>query len=810
MNVIIELVVSFAQFFSTIVNIPEVNFPESWKVPIRYVAAININLDTFSQWFPALSDIRVYFMFLSVVGPLVFVVAGLLFLNEKRVVLWYLLVVFGIMVTLAGLLGQIIASTTDLSITSETAQLMLYCGIADLVAMAAVFLVYQRCIKDDASEVKQRSKVMDEETKSISIFSTLQSFVIFVGCCAVGVLCWGVGTTALEDQLDNIGEGFARGLSGVAALFALVFLVWFVMCLSQAGRRKQWALHSWFESKFLRVFLLSISLAYIPIGAGVFLMFNCNTFSCPNGYRLPDDGSFIYANDTTLSSNDYCVSCTPASAQLCPASLQNSMCVGSSDNRLEYSISTECSNMRTFFWPAAGIIIVMFILGVPAMFYSLIEISSSTLKEKFPVKAIKVPENDPEFDLERATWQKQVIQSQNVAKFLFQPFQYQFRYVRLFLILQKLLIVSTTSYVIRNTSTSPQMIALLCSVIVHFLSFTLLLYYTPFVAKFEARLAVMMSLCLSGACVISILLLEGVVIPTVVMYIIIGINGLLPAMAIAFGLYLEWSSGKADDEQTEKEAMNRLTQEIEKKLEDEKKREEEIMAASVSLNPTVQVVGTTPVDGSPHVKTGNFQHFGLPTIRETAEERRRKQLKRLRLNQEAKLKVQNDLEQETLKLNDDQGDVDLFIDRAVKTRLQLFLMIAGVLGAVALSLCVIGVITRESTTVLTPFPSPANTETELAGYASWNDFRYNCCCTANTNPSQGGENRLIEKWICMNGRIKERVREQLIDNTTTNGFSVRGYCSVDFTAGCSIVVGTDRTVSPLCSGTFTAAQLKLW
>ncbi|CUG06402.1 GPI-anchored surface protein, putative [Bodo saltans] len=107
MNVVVELVVSFAQYFSTIVNIPEINFPESWKAPIRYVAAININLDLFSTWFPSLNDIRVYFMFLSVVGPLVFVVAGLLFLNEKRVVLWYLLVVFGIMVTLAGLLGQI-------------------------------------------------------------------------------------------------------------------------------------------------------------------------------------------------------------------------------------------------------------------------------------------------------------------------------------------------------------------------------------------------------------------------------------------------------------------------------------------------------------------------------------------------------------------------------------------------------------------------------------------------------------------------------------------------------------------------------
>lgn len=814
LNVIVELVVSFAQYFSTIVNIPEIGFPESWKAPIRYISTININLSTFAAWFPSLNDIRVYFMFLSVVGPLVIVMAGLLFLNEKRIVLWYLLVVCGIMLALAGLLGQIIASTTDLNITSDTSQLLLYCGIADLVTMAVVFLVYQKCTKDDGNEVKQRSKLMDEETKSINIFSTVQSFIVFVACCAFAVLCWGIGTTALKDQLDTIGEDFSLGLSGVAALFALVFFIWFVMGLMQAGRRKQWAMLTWFESGFLRVFLLTISLAYIPIGAGVFLMFNCNNFSCPNGYRLPDEGSFIYANDTTLTSNDYCVSCSPATGQLCPVSLQNTMCVGATGNRLEYSISTECSNVRTFFWPAAGIIIVMFILGVPAMFYSLIEISSSTLYENFPIKDVKVPDNDPDFDLENATWHKKITQSQNVAKFLFQPFQYRFRYVRLFLVVQKLLIVSTTSYVIRNTTTSPQLIALICSVTIHFFSFILLLYYAPFVAKFEARIAVLMSICLSGACVISILLLQGVDIPTVVMYIVIAVNGALPVMAIAFGLYLEWSSGKADDEQKEKDAMNRLTKEVEKKLEEENQREQEavaaLMAASASVNPNLEVTATTPMDASTSVASPKHHHFGIPTVRETAEERRRKQLRRLRLNNEAKMKVHYELEQETLKLNDEQGDVDLFIDRAVKTRLQLFLMIAGVLGAVALSLCVIGLITRQSSAVLGPFPAVSDTDTQLAGYPSWNDFRYNCCCTQNTNPSQGGENRLVEKWICVNGEVKERVREQLISNITTDGFPIRAYCSVDFTAGCDVIVGADKSVALQCNGSYTAAQLKLW
>lgn len=808
LNVIIELVVSFAQYFSTIVNIPEINFPESWKVPIRYVATINVGLDSFSSWFPALTDIRVYFMFLSVVGPLVFVIAGLLFLNEKRVVLWYLMVVMGVMLTLAGGLGRIVAATTDLSITPETAQLLLYAGLADLVAMAVIFLIAKRCSKEDDTQVVQRTKVMDEETKSISIFSTVQSFVIFVAFSALAVLCWGYGTKSVQDQVDSVGNSFAVGLSGICVLFAFVFLVWFIMGLSQAGRRKQWAFHSWFESGFLRVLLLTISLAYIPIGAGVFLMFNCNNFSCPNASRLPDDGSSIFANSTSLSSNDYCVSCIPAASQLCPTPLLNSMCIGSSGSRLEYSISTECSNVRSFFWPAAALIIVMFVLGVPAMFYSLIEVSSSTLHKEFPIKEIKPPLNDPDFDLDRAKWHKQVIQSRNVAKFLFQPFQYNYRFVRLFLVVQKLLIVSTTSYVIRGSVADPQMIALVCSIVIHFFSFLLLAYYQPFVAAFEARVAIMMSLCLTVACVISILLLKGVTIPTVVMYVIIAINGLLPCIAIGFGLYLEWSSGKADDEEQEKEAMTRLSAEMDKKLEAEQQREQEALNGPLQITTTTTLPGTVP---EMEASTSQRANFGLLPIKETAEEKRRRNMRRLRLNQEAKLKVKDDIERENLKLNDGQGDVDLFIDRAVKSRLQMFLMVAGVIGAVALSLCLIGLITREQTAVLGPFPATRTIASELAGYASWNDFRTNCCCTQNTNPAQGGSYRLIEKWMCMNGKIKERVREiETSSGVFVDGFSVRSYCSVDFASDCTLNVAAAGTVSASCTGARTNQELLLW
>jgi hypothetical protein len=198
---------------------------------------------------------------------------------------------------------------------------------------------------------------------------------------------------------------------------------------------------------------------------------------------------------------------------------------------------------------------------------------------------------------------------------------------------------------------------------------------------------------------------------------------------------------------------------------------------------------------------------GLPPVAETAEEKRRRQRKLLRLKYEVQEQVRTDIEKEAVKLNDAQGDVDLHIDRVVKGRLQIFVMVGGILGGLALALCIVGLITREATSVVGASGSDQSIATQLAGYPTWTAFTSGCCCTGHMNPTGHDSNLWVEKWICANGRIKERVRA--IGSGGATGFAIRTMCNVTFEAGCSVTVSSGMTQLS-CSTVPTASEAALW
>jgi len=329
------------------------------------------------------------------------------------------------------------------------------------------------------------------------------------------------------------------------------------------------------------------------------------------------------------------------------------------------------------------------------------------------------------------------------------------------------------------------------------------------------------------------------------MIMMIAINGALPVTAVIIGLYLEWSSGKEDEEEAEKEAMMRLTKEMEKKQEEEEAKErEEMMAMSTNgtaAPPVIQVQVTSgdgnepmvgsgtgvppnasfrPLEGSMMSPDGKLQHSVndpmawsvsmkpegsfMPPVKLTEKEKKRRQLRALRMRNDARKKVQNDLEQEAIALNDAQADVDHHIDIFVKGKLQIFLMIGGLIGFVALAMCLLGIMARTEDSVGPVFPSVWTTETQLAGYDSWDDFTASCCCSNNTNTKSAYVT--IEKWMCSNGRLKERVRA----TTTAEGFVVRELCDVSFASDCAVIVAPDKTVTMTCATTGTNQERALW
>ena len=954
LNVIVELCIAYIQYFSTLVDTHEVSFPSAWKDPMYYVSTINFSFDIFSAAFPSLKDIRVYFTVISVVGPLVFVLLGLLFLVDRLVVVWYFLVLTGVMLLLAGTSGSIISATTNISITSSDAQLMLYIGGGICLFCFVMFLIARR-MRASVGVVQSRRKVMLEATKEFQVMASLWQLLIIVALLAFALIVTGYisGVDQASNSINSVGAKFALGIALSAAVIGGLMLLWLLVSLCSAGRMIQWEIKEWLQSGFLRVLLLSMSLAYIPIGNGVFLMFNCNTFTCGAGEQLLDTGTVVVLNSTAHP----CVPCVIGAAQMCPTAFQATLCRGISSSRLEYDTSVACDNVRQFFWPAAGLMIVAYVLGVPLMFFRLVQLVTTTLKTEFPVKSILGSESMPQSEHDHLLWLKKAGQSQNVAKFLFQPFEYEYRYVRLFQLIQKLVIVGTTTYIVRGGVTSPEIIALGCACAVHFIAFVLLAYHRPFLSNFESGLSIVMAFTLTVSCVMAILLQQNVVIPNTVYIIVIILNGTIPLVAIIVGLYLEWHTSQDDEDEKEKEEMMRLQSEVDKKIEEEEaakaaarkahedaiakaeaeaaearrareeaiaKAEAEQAAAALAAeeaakaaadaaaqalaeaeaeaeadgdkandadsaddsagksaaprgeaemleikvttpqrsskppspppsrpNPSrnvdsqssgqnkVQQQPAHPSPGKSSVPSLSVHHLAAPTPNrasgrsndpldmsmsgsgvspfatprghETEEDFNYRRLRRQKLRAEARKKVRNLMDQELLELNEKQGDVDMLIDRQVKSRLQGYLMAGGVIACIAFSMCILGLISRSSAVVTISTDHSASFTQELAGYRNWTAFVENCCCLVNLNSPQLSSVLAIEKWMCLNGRIKERARSTYMQGVSANGFAIRPMCSPTFATDCSVVIDAiTGDVSLSCTNPRNASELQLW
>jgi hypothetical protein len=100
---------------------------------------------------------------------------------------------------------------------------------------------------------------------------------------------------------------------------------------------------------------------------------------------------------------------------------------------------------------------------------------------------------------------------------------------------------------------------------------------------------------------------------------------------------------------------------------------------------------------------------------------------------------------------------------------------------------------------------------QLAGYASWDSFVDNCCCAAFDNQT-GRTAQSVEKWICANGKVKERLR-RVRGGTNALG-TVRGLCERDFKNGCRVFVTAAPpywvSLAGCAAGNVTAAEMELW
>ena len=555
---VVELSVGFLQqFFQLISDRPDWESPEVWDVTTGYFRSINLGVDFLRKYVPDLSDFRMFFLAVAVITPLFFTYLGLVFVNPLRVIIWYFMIMFGVLLIVLGATATVVNGIpgAEVNISPLASKVLLGVGIGVLMFCSILYGARERLLTmcDAVAEKRTQNKHMsveermDDETREISWNATLSRLVTSASLIIVGGSFVGVIDTGADINFPI--RALARGLGWFFIAVAIPLAIWMIMGLFGAGRQRQWQLSNWGEHNFLRLYLLSLSLIYIPICAAAISALNCNDFACPAGTRLLDEGSLAPFNRT--SSTDLCVACTPHSAanQWCPSSIRSSMCLGTPNSRLEADLSIRCAIIKPYLWPASLFVIVFFMLGVPYLFFKLIRVTTEMLESSYP----DTMNDDGTFKV--CTYEEAVLMSQNVARFLYQPFHEQFRFTRLLFIVQKLIIVFTSVFIIRVPGTNPTAITIYCALVIHFVVLVALGYYMPFIRRFENWVAIFMQVALVIASVLSILIFYRVPMPGWLAITVLVLNFSLPVIALVIGIVLEWTGRQEQEEKDNAEAI---------------------------------------------------------------------------------------------------------------------------------------------------------------------------------------------------------------------------------------------------------------
>eukprot|EP00744_Colponema_vietnamica_P004201 GILI01006309.1.p1 GENE.GILI01006309.1~~GILI01006309.1.p1 ORF type:complete len:802 (+),score=77.58 GILI01006309.1:30-2435(+) len=799
-GIIFELVLSYVQFSSTIL-VPSATagdsaeiFPKEWKDPMYYMSILNLGFDIISGIIVSLDDLRVFFMTVCVILPLAMNFFGLFFLNKQRVVIWYFLTLSFFLTLCVGAFARAISSTISINISDQVAELLLYIGLGGSAACWLVcFCAYKGVfgkVTDESDEKKNRRREMENETRDSNTRRTVGLFFLCLFWAALGCAFHGF-IPYVEDEVDaNLTYHFSFGLAVLCYALSFGHLVFFIFSLFYTGRQWTWRFNEFMRLTFLKVLLLALSSLYIPIGAATFTIFNCNTIECPAGTRIPSKGMSLVLNSTMGK----CVPCEFAYNQTCPSSLQ-SMCLGMTDDRLETDMYIGCEGMKNFFWPAGVLIILFYLLGVPLLFFWEIRASTRLLMDDFPIKEPVAEEGESRDEFDQRRWETKVLMCDNSARFLFDAFEFKFRYMRLMLLIQKLIVVFTSVFVIRYGDLSPRFIVLGISLLVHGLVTIILISFRPFNINIHdfVGVATHASLCL--IIMFAIAIAAEVEFPSELLTATMAANFAVPALCVVIGLVYYGFNRQREAKEAEDEMLRRA--EIEAGLEDLQVEKGEVVCVPGEVQNPLTV--------------------SSPTI--TGKKRERERVRRIRIRE----KIRRDLQREMDDLREAQMDSDVHIDQRIQRLLRVFLMLGGAFATLALGLCILGLWSVQKTDLRSSVNNATMvTSKQIASYPDWPEFTSSCCCAASKSAvdlelgSTGP--RDVEIWMCGNGVVQERIRSIAMYNSTSgksylvDGFSMRPMCSASFSSGCAVspVTGTDMLTYGCTGQNIPQAPTHLW
>jgi hypothetical protein len=389
------------------------------------------------------------------------------------------------------------------------------------------------------SRKERLDHIMQLETSEIDVVATVTRAVYFAMFFVAGLIF--ARLIPFDAFKDN---DVFYALSGVVFFISICLLVWCLIGLFRGGREFQFSVGVWVRDNFVSMLLLLVSVVYTPAVTDIISLYSCAQVTCAAGYHLPVSLSVMASSTRSTYSetrgSSACFACnfTAYNPQQCPASLQDRLCGNAtSDSRLTADVGVRCEDVGGFFITAASIMLAAFVVTLPFVYFILTDRSTQTLDTEFPLDNRQIEGyTDEEVHNER------VHLSDNVAKFIFDPFTRRHQQWRLLVMLQKICLVLITimaqgegsSSVLRNGA-----IGIGLTLAVHLSYLIYVLYSTPFQRRVENILTgtAQVILCIvSIAALVNCLSTDAVPEPVWIVVAAIVVAG--PILAIIVGAVL--------------------------------------------------------------------------------------------------------------------------------------------------------------------------------------------------------------------------------------------------------------------------------
>lgn len=542
---LLDMTLSYIQYITLLLRLEPEDVPSFFTEPfkvLRYVVIdtsddvgetqrynnyLRINLPA---WLPL--DIRLQYVCVAVVGPMVLTTLGMLFVYGKPAYIWFVCSLASLFMFLFGFIllanmksfavpGAVLPSATSLGILGGVglpAFLLLLAG--GLLGMGRARL---RLLRQDAGETE---RLIDAEAQRRRDQRVTQQMVDREGIDLVAVAAQQVHAQRDKDAIEHLdcADVLLQGLFVVVLLIgglvllnaveisaiadmqtSIVFKVigaltmvvwacatfWWVMSFFKKGRQMLSTISSFASQRCLGLVVTVCNMLYINVVTNFISILYCVTLRCEAGTRAPFSASLFpsifdldnESTDVLANSSVGCTACNyQAFTQQCSVEWQRQLCAAEvQQRRLVYDPRVDCANIDAFFKVSGSLIFAVYLIFLPYLQFYMAQYAVQVLKESYPLEQRYYDVFTPE-----EIYFQKVLSSQNNAAFAYRAYKPQFRFYRLSFLLQKVILGVVGCVMREGLSHDVAWAGMIFFLVVPLLALSCSLYLQPFSRQVEA------------------------------------------------------------------------------------------------------------------------------------------------------------------------------------------------------------------------------------------------------------------------------------------------------------------------------------